>query len=110
MSINWPSILVRIIYLFNLLFLLSTISLDVRQESRHKLESAWQNYCETGGDELDTTAGGTPMKPAPRPVRMTSIEDDDVLPLPEGALTVNLGLDLVVVVTKVGKVKKKKTN
>lgn len=36
-----------------------------------------------------------------RTVRMPSIEDEDVLPLPDGALTTNLGLDLVIVVTKV---------
>lgn len=35
-----------------------------------------------------------------RPVRLPSV-DDDVLPLPEGVLTTNLGLDIVVVVTKV---------
>lgn len=56
--------------------------------------SAWQNYCEAG-DDLD------PASPMKRTVRMPSIEDEDVLPLPDGALTTNMGLDLVVVVTKV---------
>lgn len=34
-----------------------------------------------------------------RPVRLPSV-DDDALPLPEGVLTTNIGLDIVVVVTK----------
>lgn len=68
---------------------------DVRQESRQRLVTAWQNYCETG-DELDPTS---PMK---RTMRMSSVDDEDLLPLPDNALTNNLGLDLVVVVTKVG--------
>lgn len=33
--------------------------------------------------------------------RMSSVDDEDLLPLPDNALTTNLGLDLVVVVTKV---------
>lgn len=66
----------------------------MRQESRQRLVTAWQNYCESG-DDLDPNS---PMKQ--RPVRLPSI-DDDVLPLPEGVLTTNLGLDIVVVVTKV---------
>lgn len=66
---------------------------DVRQESRQRLITAWQNYCESG-DELD------PASPMKRTMRMPSVEDEDLLPLPEGALTTNLGIDLVVVVTK----------
>lgn len=68
---------------------------DVRQMSRQRLITAWQNYCESG-DELDPTS---PMK---RTMRMSSVDDEDLLPLPDNALTNNLGLDLVVVVTKVG--------
>lgn len=68
---------------------------DVRQMSRQRLVTAWQNYCESG-DELDPTS---PMK---RTMRMSSVDDEDLLPLPDNALTNNLGLDLVVVVTKVG--------
>lgn len=67
---------------------------DVRQESRQRLVTAWQNYCESG-DELD------PVSPMKRTHRMSSVDDEDLLPLPENALTTNLGLDLVVVVTKV---------
>lgn len=66
---------------------------EERQVARQRLVSAWQSYCEIG-DDLDP---GSPMK---RSVRINSIDDDDVLPLPEGALTTNLGLDIVVVVTK----------
>lgn len=67
---------------------------EVRQESRQRLVTAWQNYCESG-DDLDPNS---PMKQ--RPVRLPSV-DDDALPLPDGVLTTNIGLDIVVVVTKV---------
>ncbi|CAD7091381.1 unnamed protein product [Hermetia illucens] len=66
---------------------------EERQEARQRLVSAWQSYCEVG-DDMDP---GSPIK---RSVRMNSVDDDDILPLPEGALTTNLGLDIVVVVTK----------
>lgn len=66
---------------------------EERQQARQRLVSTWQTYCEVG-DDLDP---GSPIK---RSVRMNSIDDDDVLPLPEGALITNLGLDMVVVVTK----------
>lgn len=36
-----------------------------------------------------------------RTVRFPSVEDDDMLPLSDGVLTTNLGLDMVVIVTKV---------
>lgn len=55
--------------------------------------TAWQNYCESG-DDLDPNS---PMKQ--RPVRLPSV-DEDALPLPDGVLTTNIGLDIVVVVTK----------
>lgn len=70
------------------------VCLEIRQESRQRLVTAWQNYCESG-DDLDPNS---PMKQ--RPVRLPSV-DDDALPLPEGVLTTNIGLDIVVVVTKV---------
>lgn len=68
--------------------------LDDRQEARQRLVTAWQNYCETG-DHLD------PSSPIKRSVRIPSVDDEDVLPLPDGAFTTNIGLDMVVVVTKV---------
>ncbi|XP_037026129.1 cytoplasmic dynein 1 light intermediate chain 1 [Bradysia coprophila] len=69
------------------------IDSDDRQESRQRLVTAWQNYCETG-DHLD------PSSPIKRTVRIPSVDDEDVLPLPDGAFTTNIGLDMVVVVTK----------
>lgn len=68
---------------------------DERTQPKQRLESAWQNYCETGVDDLDP---GSPLK---RTNRLSSIEDDaDALPLPDGVLITNLGVDIVVVVTK----------
>ncbi|XP_018782963.1 PREDICTED: cytoplasmic dynein 1 light intermediate chain 1 [Bactrocera latifrons] len=64
-----------------------------KQEARQRLITTWQSYCEVG-DDLDP---GSPVK---RTMRNNSIDDDDLLPLTEGALTTNLGLDIVVVVTK----------
>lgn len=53
----------------------------------------WQEYLEPG-DENDP---GSPMR---RTSRNLDDEIVDDLPLPEGVLTTNLGLDMVVVVTK----------
>ncbi len=70
------------------------MTVEEKQEIRQRLVTGWQNYCEAG-DDLDP---GSPMK---RTNRLSSVEDDlDVLPLPEGVLLTNLGLDVVVVVTK----------
>lgn len=72
------------------------IDADVRKQAEQRLVTAWQNYCETG-DDLDPNS---PMsKPA---LRLPSVDEDDVLPLPDEVLTRNLGLDIVVVVSKVG--------
>lgn len=53
----------------------------------------WQDYTEPG-DELDP---GSPLRRTSR-----NLDDDtaESLPLPEGVLTTNLGLDVVVVITK----------
>jgi len=53
----------------------------------------WQDYTEPG-DELDP---GSPLRRTSR-----NLDDDTAegLPLPEGVLTTNLGLDVVVVITK----------
>ncbi|XP_037936250.1 cytoplasmic dynein 1 light intermediate chain 1 [Teleopsis dalmanni] len=64
-----------------------------KQEARQRLITSWQSYCEVG-DDLDP---GSPVK---RTMRNNSIDEDDLLPLTEGALLTNLGLDIVVVVTK----------
>lgn len=77
------------------------IETEERQEARQKFVSAWQNYSEAV-DDMDP---GSPIK---RTARLPSIEDDlDTLPLPEGVLTTNLGLDIVVVITKVSFIVKK---
>lgn len=67
---------------------------EEKRDARQRLINSWQSYCEVG-DDLDP---GSPLK---RSVRNNSFDDDDLLPLTEGALTTNLGLDIVVVVTKV---------
>lgn len=59
------------------------------------MKNTWQNYCEAG-DELDAN---TQLNK--RAARLSSIEDETMLPLPDDVLTRNLGLDIVVVVTKV---------
>lgn len=53
----------------------------------------WQEYTEPG-DELDP---GSPLR---RTSRNLDDENADNLPLTEGVLTTNLGLDIVVVITK----------
>jgi Dynein light intermediate chain (DLIC) len=58
----------------------------------------WQEYMEPG-DELEASS---PMRHSTR-----TLEDDlmdEELPLGEGTLTRNLGLDMVIVVTKVRKI------
>lgn len=64
--------------------MLCTILLDIKK---------WQDYTEPG-DELDP---GSPLRRTSR-----NLDDDttESLPLPEGVLTTNLGLDVVVVITK----------
>lgn len=59
----------------------------------------WQEYIEPG-DELDQSS---PMKKSSRNLGDGDADGDleDGAPLPEGTLTNNLGLDIVVVVTKV---------
>ncbi|KAK0172651.1 hypothetical protein PV328_005946 [Microctonus aethiopoides] len=65
---------------------------DTRQQCRHLNVKKWQDYMEPG-DELDP---GSPLRRTSR-----NLDDDtDNLPLPEGVLTTNLGLDVVVVITK----------
>lgn len=66
----------------------------MKKEAENRLKIAWQNYCETG-DDLDANS---PMNK--RAARLPSV-DDEMLPLPDEVLIRNLGLDIVVVVTKV---------
>ncbi|XP_069678594.1 cytoplasmic dynein 1 light intermediate chain 2 isoform X3 [Periplaneta americana] len=69
------------------------IDIDDLQDARHKYVKKWQDYVEPG-DELEQ---GSPMR---RTSRNLEDEGGDILPLGEGVLTRNLGLDVVVVVTK----------
>lgn len=55
----------------------------------------WQDYVEPG-DELEA---GSPMKRSSR--NLEAGDDEPVMPLPENVLTRNLGLHVIVVVTKV---------
>lgn len=66
---------------------------------RQHLVKTWQEYVEPG-DELDQSS---PMKKSTRNLGDGDADGDleDGTPLPEGTLTNNLGLDIVVVVTKV---------
>lgn len=57
------------------------------------VKKKWQDYTEPG-DDLDP---GSPLR---RTSRNLDDESVDNLPLPEGVLTTNLGLDVVVVITK----------
>ncbi|XP_033321924.2 dynein light intermediate chain isoform X1 [Megalopta genalis] len=66
---------------------------ETRQQCRQLNVKKWQDYAEPG-DELDP---GSPLR---RTSRNLDDETIDNLPLPEGALTTNLGLDVVVVITK----------
>ncbi|KAG6465723.1 hypothetical protein O3G_MSEX015345 [Manduca sexta] len=70
-----------------------------RLQSKKQQVQKWQRYTEPG-DELEPTAS-SPMKRSSRNLS-DDLEngDDDDSPLPEAVLTTNLGLDIVVVVTK----------
>lgn len=77
------------------------IDVDLRQSRRQHVVKTWQEYTEPG-DELD------PSSPLKRTSKSFSdqididgeLNEDGGAPLPEGVLTSNLGLDIVVVVTK----------
>jgi dynein light intermediate chain 1 len=58
----------------------------------------WQSYTEPG-DEMDS---GSPTKRISRNLEQlgNEVDQDELLPLPEGTLSRNLGLDLIVVVSK----------
>ncbi|XP_037302893.1 cytoplasmic dynein 1 light intermediate chain 2-like [Manduca sexta] len=72
---------------------------EQRLQSKKQQVQKWQRYTEPG-DELEPTAS-SPMKRSSRNLS-DDLEngDDDDSPLPEAVLTTNLGLDIVVVVTK----------
>lgn len=67
----------------------------------------WQEYVEPG-DELDPAS---PMKRSSRNLgEEDGMDGEDGMPLPEGTLTNNLGVEIVVVVTKVSPKITHKTN
>lgn len=73
--------------------------LTLTAEQTKKLQNEnirrWQSYTEPG-DEMDS---GSPTKRISRNLDQLE-QEDELLPLPENTLTRNLGLDLIVVVTK----------
>lgn len=72
------------------------IDIDERQSRKQRLVKMWQDYIEPG-NELDATS---PMKRSSRNLGEVDDEQEEGAPLPEDTLTKNLGLDIVVVVTK----------
>ncbi|CAH1368659.1 hypothetical protein MTP99_010132 [Tenebrio molitor] len=72
------------------------VDVDLRQSRRQHIVKMWQEYIEPG-DELDPAS---PMKRSSRTFGEGEDGLEDATSLPEGTLTNNLGLDIVVVVTK----------
>lgn len=72
------------------------LDIDSRQNRRQSMIKKWMDYVEPG-DELDPAS---PMKRSSRNLGDDDNEDYDSSALPEGTLTTNLGLDIVIVVTK----------
>lgn len=66
---------------------------DTRQRCRQLNIKKWQEYTEPG-DELDP---GSPLRRTSRNLDEETVDNSS---LPEGVLTTNLGLDVVVVITK----------
>ena len=87
---HWASVLADHLDKLNL-------DVDLRQNRRQHIVKMWQEYVEPG-DELDPAS---PMKRSSRTFGEGEDGMDDATSLPEGTLTNNLGLDIVVVVTKV---------
>ena len=72
------------------------ISAEQMQEYQRRSLYRWQTYTEPG-DEIENSLGGSPTK---RPSRTVLDTGDELEPAPEGTLSRNLGLDLIVVVNK----------
>ncbi|XP_059089829.1 cytoplasmic dynein 1 light intermediate chain 2-like isoform X2 [Tigriopus californicus] len=86
---NWASLLQDHI---DKLSLSAERTLELQNENRR----IWQSYVEPGDDTEATSSS-----PTKRISRNLEFEpEEDLLPLPENTLTRNLGLDLIVVVTK----------
>nr|XP_032529912.1 cytoplasmic dynein 1 light intermediate chain 1-like [Danaus plexippus plexippus] len=72
---------------------------EQRLQSKKQQVQKWQRYTEPG-DELEANAS-SPMKRSSRNLSDDLDSDDEDNQLPEAVLTTNLGLDIVVVATKV---------
>ncbi|XP_060532723.1 cytoplasmic dynein 1 light intermediate chain 2 [Cylas formicarius] len=72
------------------------LDIDMRQNRRQMMVRKWLEYVEPG-DELDPAS---PMKRSSRNLGDADDEEYDTSQLPESTLTNNLGLSIVVVVTK----------
>ncbi|XP_050297675.1 cytoplasmic dynein 1 light intermediate chain 2 [Anthonomus grandis grandis] len=72
------------------------LDIDFRQNRKQLIIKKWLEYIEPG-DELDPAS---PMKRSSRNLGDDDGDDIDSSALPDGTLTCNLGLDIVVVVTK----------
>ncbi|XP_065164375.1 cytoplasmic dynein 1 light intermediate chain 2 isoform X2 [Atheta coriaria] len=72
------------------------LDIDLRQARRQHIVKMWHDYMEPG-DELDPSS---PMKRSSRNLGDGDEDNEESIPLPEATLTNNLGLDIVVVVTK----------
>jgi len=72
------------------------ISAEQMQEYQKRSLYRWQTYTEPG-DEIENSLGGSPTK---RPSRTVIDCGDELEAPPEGTLSRNLGLDLIVVVNK----------
>ncbi|KAK4302662.1 hypothetical protein Pmani_025263 [Petrolisthes manimaculis] len=71
-----------------------TLDPDKFKDQQDRMTRWWQDYVEPG-DELEA---GSPMKRSSR--NLEGGDDEPVMPLPENVLTRNLGLHVIVVVTK----------
>ncbi|KAI8427460.1 hypothetical protein MSG28_001995 [Choristoneura fumiferana] len=71
---------------------------EQRLQSKKQQQQKWQRYTEPG-DEMEQAAS-SPMKRSSRNLSDDLDSEDEDNPLPEAVLTTNLGLDIVVVVTK----------
>jgi len=71
------------------------LSAEAIREYQHKYSRRWQEYVEPG-DELEAAQ----LRRTSRHVESEEENNEHLFPLPEGVLTRNLGLDIVVVVTK----------
>ena len=73
------------------------ISAEQMQEYQRRSLYRWQTYTEPGDDIENSLSGSSPTK---RPSRTVLDTGDELEPTPEGTLSRNLGLDLIVVVNK----------